>query len=122
MGRMIGMISSDQASLLVKENSETSTRMFHLQRRQSALEASLRDLADAGYDNVRLDEHGDLCAHFADDESLLADGTRALTPRVQGAKAILGSRAGAPPQQSDDQDVGVVHADDESDASGAFTI
>lgn len=122
MGRMIGMISKEQAEILILENTETSTRMFHLQRRQAALESSLRDLADAGYDNVRLNEHGDLSAHFADDESLLADGTRALPERTQGAAAILGSRAGTPPESSNDEGLGVVHADDGGNASKPFTI
>lgn len=122
MGRMFGMISKGQADAIIQEHTETSTRMFHLQRRQAALEAGLRDLADAGYDNVRLDEHGDLSAHFADDESLLSDGTRALQDRAQGAAAILGSRAGTAPESGDDEELGVVRTDDQRPANKPFSI
>lgn len=122
MGRMIGMLSKEQAEHLIQENTETSSRMFHLQRRQAALEASINDLALAGYDRFRINDRGDLFAHLADSNETVPAPTRTGPSRPSATKASVGSGAGATPEPSDDKELGVVHSNERSTTDGGFRI
>lgn len=115
MAKLIRYMAPDEYKELLATTQEQETQIFEMSKKLSTLEGVLRDLANAGY-----------TVH--DDGSIVRAGGVVLEdvlepkPPVPARKRKLGTGEGTSSESNDDEDVGVVHSDDDSDATKLFGV
>jgi len=115
IARLVNYLPPDEYKELLATKEHLEDTVYGLTKKLSTLEGVLRDLANAGY-----------TVH--NDGSIVRSGGAVLEtllepePAVPTGKRELGEGEGASSESNDDEDVGELHSDDSSDATGLFGV
>jgi hypothetical protein len=112
---LVRYIPPDDYKELMQSKEHLEEEVFALSKKLSTLEGVLRDLANAGY-----------TVH--DDGSIVRAGGVVLEDVLEPESPIsigkreLGEGEGAPSESNDDEDVGELHSNDDSNATSLFGV
>lgn len=109
MGRLLGMLSADQAEDLFTDLSLRDSEVYELKRKVAGLEAAVRGLADAGFEPVPQRRDPGILSSDVAGQGDISTGAESLAP--SGADN-LGEGAGTAPQPGDDEQLAGVRSDD----------
>lgn len=115
IARLVKYLPPEAYKELMQSKEHLEEEVFVISRKLSTLEGVLRDLANAGYT-----VHSDGTIAVAGG-ALLEDFPLSDKP-VPSGKRELGEGEGASSESSNDEDVGELHSDDTSDATGLFGV
>lgn len=115
IARLVNYLSPDEYKELLATKQHLETDVFELSKKLSTLEGVLRDLANAGYtvhnDGSIVRAGGTILEDVLEPESSVPVGKREL-----------GEGEGASSESYDDEDLGELHSDDASNATGLFGV
>lgn len=117
MGRMLGMITKDQADLLIAANSNLSTDTYNLGRELAGLKAGLDGLADAGFGFFDLDTDGSFSARPIEAEESVSEITTESNGGLSASEESVGVGERTSTESVHDETVAGLHPNDESNGS-----